>query len=88
MQTLDLGKAMRIAPSNVSSARRIDKVIVESFSHSLHCSRGTGLWLLMMLLLLLRHVLACPLPKQGGHCHHLRGPSKGPTQAGGHPSLV
>ena len=40
MQTLDLGKATRIAPSNVSSARRIAKVMVESFSHPLHCSRG------------------------------------------------
>jgi hypothetical protein len=44
--------------------------------------------LLMMLLLLLRHALACPLPKQGGHRHRLPHPSKGPTQSGGDPSLI
>ncbi len=42
MQTLDLGKAIRIAPNKVSSARRAAKTMAASFSHSTPCSPLKG----------------------------------------------
>ena len=42
MQTLDLGKTIRIAPNKVSRARRAAKTMAVSFSHSKPCSPLKG----------------------------------------------